>query len=80
MRGVWVAIVVGVVGCTSTPKREMRQPQAEEFVTPTDNLKEVPDLTRDQPLLVPKQNTPGLNTGQTPGVGGPMGPGGSARR
>ena len=37
MRGVWLILIaglVGAVGCTPTPKREMRQPTKEELVGP----------------------------------------------
>jgi hypothetical protein len=81
MRGVWLAIAIGViagVGCTSTPKRQMRQPAEEEFVSPTDNYKDPPDYSRDQPVLVPKSTTPGLNTPQVPGMGAPTGAGAGA--
>jgi hypothetical protein len=78
MRGVWLAIVIaliGSVGCTTTPKREMKQPHDEELVTPPEGTYGTPvDYTRDQPVLQPKPNAPGLNTGG-PGMGGPGGPG-----
>jgi hypothetical protein len=78
MKGVWLILVVGAIGCTSTPKREMRQPTAEEFSTPPSNMYTQP-LTppRDQQLLTPKSTAPGLNTGMGgpamggPGMGGP---------
>lgn len=87
MRGVWLVIAVGLVGCTNTPKREMRQPTQEELVSPAAGYDVPPDYTRDQPLLQPKQSTPGLNTPGMPGMGGPggmgagpgMGPGGMRR-
>lgn len=77
MRGVWLVIALGVAGCTTTPKREMRQPVQEELVSPSAGYEVPPDYTRDQPLLQPKQPGPGLNTGAgAPGLGagGPGGP------
>ncbi|HEX3147402.1 MAG TPA: hypothetical protein VHR66_04920 [Gemmataceae bacterium] len=88
MRAVWVALVIGALattGCISKPKREMRQnPKQEELVGPPDGTYLTPrEADRDQPILQPKTNTPGLNTGmQTPGAS-PSGPGmspGSTRR
>ena len=80
MRGVWLVIagsLIGAVGCTPTPKREMRPPVKEELVSPTEGYKDPPDYTRDQPALQPKQTGPGLGpTGGAPGLGGPTGPGG----
>jgi hypothetical protein len=80
MRGVWLGIAIGCVaaiGCTNTPKREMRQPQVEELTSPPQGTYlDPPDYTKDQPLLVPKNNTPGLNTPGMPGTGGPTGAGG----
>ena len=62
MRGVWLILVaglVGAVGCTSTPKREMRQPTKEELVAPPEgSYVNPPDYTRDQPGLQPKQAGP----------------------
>ena len=78
MRGVWIAIVVGLAGvagcCTNTPKREMRQHVGEEFPTiPAGEYLTPRQADRTEPILVPKGNSPGLNT---PGLGGPGGPGG----
>jgi len=82
MRGVWVALVVGVVaavGCTNTPKREMRQnPHQEELVGPADGTYLEPRAAdRDQPILQPKAGMTGLNSGAgMPTPGGPsQGPG-----
>jgi hypothetical protein len=82
MRGVWLILIaglVGAVGCTPTPKREMRQPTKEELVGPPEGAYVTPpDYTRDQGGLQPKQAGPGLNTGAAmPGLGGPAGPGGT---
>jgi hypothetical protein len=78
MRGVWLVVAVGLVasvGCTSTPKRELRQPIKEELVGPgPGEYTNPPDYTRDQPLLTPKQSATGLNS--MPGLGGPAGQGG----
>lgn len=78
MRGVWLVVALGIlgtVGCTSTPKREMRQPTKEEFVGPNPGeYVNPPDYTRDQPVLTPKQAATGLNS--MPGIGGANGPGG----
>src|SRR5689334_10351374 len=80
MRGVWLVVALGLVGCTQAPKREMRQPTQEQLISPTEGMYlNPPDVSRDQPLLQPKQNGPGLNTGAgMPGLGGPGGPGGPA--
>lgn len=89
MKGVWLATAfgaLGLVGCNTTPKREMRPPVTEELVAPPANLYNTPpDVPRDQPVLTPKSNGPGLNPGTgMSGMGGPqMGPGaapGGARR
>ena len=82
MRGVWLILAAGVIGaagCTNTPKREMRQVTSEELVGPPPGTYLEPRAAdRDQPILQPKQNTPGLNTGGgMPGLGGPTGPGSS---
>ena len=78
MRGVWLVVAFGLVasvGCTSTPKRELRQPIREELVGPGPNeYTTPPDYTRDQPVLTPKPTTTGLNS--MPGLGGPTGTGG----
>lgn len=79
MKGVCLMLALGLVatvGCSSTPKREMRQPMPEELMSPGPNEYLAPaDFTRGQPVLQPKQATPGLNTGGMPGTGGPPGPG-----
>ena len=80
MKGVRIIIALGLlgaIGCTSTPKREMRQPVKEELTSPPEGqYLNPPDYTSDQPTLVPKANTPGLNTNGMPGAGGPGAPGG----
>ena len=75
MRGVWLVLVAGLVGCTPTPKREMRTVSPEEFTTPPPNMYLTPpDLPRDKPLLTPK--SPGPGVGAPPAIGGPGGMGG----
>jgi hypothetical protein len=70
MRGVWLVIAVGLAGCTSAPKRELRQPVNEELATPPAHMYLTPpDVPRDKPLLTPKGPPPNLNT--APAVGGP---------
>jgi hypothetical protein len=83
MRGVWLLAAFGLlsaIGCTHSPKREMRPATAsEELVTPPAGTYDAPrEVPRDQPVLMPKTSgPPGLNTG-VPGAGGPqMGPGGA---
>ena len=77
MRGVWMvlAAVLGSVGCTSTPKRQMRQPTAEEFAIPPATMYNTPpDIPRDGPLLMPKTGTPGSGPAiPGPSMGGPGG-------
>jgi hypothetical protein len=88
MRRAWLIVAAGMIaaiGCTNTPKREMKQVTSEELVGPPPGTYTEPRVAdRDQPILQPKQNTPGLNTGgPMPGLGGPSGPGmspGTARR
>jgi hypothetical protein len=90
MRGIWTALVVGVIaaaGCTSGPKREMRQnPQHEELVGPPNGTYLEPRAAdRDQPILQPKNGAPVMNTsGGMPSPSGPSsGPGmtpGASRR
>ena len=89
MKSVWLIAAVGalgLVGCNTTPKREMRPPASEELVSPPPNTyANPPDVPRDQPLLTPKSNGPGVNPGAgMSGMGSPqMGPGaapGGARR
>jgi len=76
MRGVWLVIALGLVGCTPTPKREMRQPIVEELRSPPEGTYTTPpEATRDQPILQPKPGGPGAGPGMTPGAGGPGGPG-----
>lgn len=76
MRGVWLVIALGLVGCTSTPKRQMRQPMPEELVSPpAGTYTTPPEANRDQPILQPKQSGPGAGMG--PGSGSPAGPGAS---
>jgi hypothetical protein len=79
MRGVWLIVSAGLIaalGCTNTPKREMRQSLGEEFPTiPAGAYTEPRAADRDQPILQPKANTPSLNTGGVPGLGGPGGSG-----
>ena len=80
MRGVWLIVAAGLiaaVGCTNTPKREMRQVTSEELVGPPPGTYMEPRAAdRDQPILTPKQPTPGLNAaGAIPGLGGAGGPG-----
>ncbi|MBO0699270.1 MAG: hypothetical protein J2P46_12815 [Zavarzinella sp.] len=77
MKGVWLVLLAGAlasVGCKSTPKREMRQPAAEEFAIPPSNMYTTPpDVPRDQPVLTPK-NSGGPGAGPAmpgPTVGGP---------
>jgi hypothetical protein len=88
MRGLWVTLIIGVVaavGCTSTPKREMRQnPNQEELVGPPDGTYMEPRAAdRDQPILQPKAGM-GMNPGSMQTPGGPAtAPGmtpGAARR
>jgi len=90
MKAVWLTVaagMIGLAGCASTPKREMRPPAAEEFATPPANMYNTPpDVPRDQPLLVPKSNTPSLNSGPggmggmpNPGMGPSASPGGIRR-
>ena len=81
MRAVWLVVAFGLiasVGCTSTPKRELRQPTREELVGPNQGqYMDPPDFTRDQPILTPKNSATGLAA--MPGLGGPTsmgGPGG----
>jgi len=83
MRGVWLVVataLIGGLGCTNTPKREMRQVTSEELVSPPPGTFMEPRAAdRDQPILQPKQNTPGMNTGAgMPGLGGPSGGMGSS--
>jgi len=89
MKSVWLIAAVaalGLAGCHTKPKREMRPPVTEELVAPPPNTYNTPpDVKRDEPLLTPKSNGAGLNPGTgMSGVGGPqMGPGaapGGARR
>jgi len=78
MRGFWLVIALGLVGCTPTPKREMRQPITEELRSPPEGTYLTPpDVAHDQPALQPKQTGPGGPGGMGPGLGGPGGPGGS---
>ena len=94
MKGVWLVLaagVLGALGCTSTPKRDLRQPAAEEFSSPPPDTYTQPFTPpRQDQLLVPKTTTPNLNSlggpmSGGPGMGGPgagpmMGaPGGSRR-
>jgi len=90
MRGAWILFVATAfvaAGCQSTPKREMRQPTAEEFAIPPSNTYTTPpDIPRDKQLLMPKSPAgggPGPNTPGLSGVGNPssnMGaPGGMPR-
>jgi hypothetical protein len=75
MRGVWLVIAIGLVGCTPTPKREMRQPITEELRSPPEGTYLTPpDVTRDEPALQPKQTGPGGGPGMG-GMGAPGGPG-----
>ena len=88
MKSVWLIAAIGafgLVGCSTTPKREMRPPATEELVAPPPNTyTNPPDVPRDQPLLAPKSNGAGVNGAGMSGMGGPqMGPGaapGGARR
>jgi hypothetical protein len=80
MKRVWLLLVAGLMGCTTTPKREMRATNPQEFTTPPPHMYLTPpDLPRDKPLLTPKNPGPGFNTPPSvggPGMGGPsFGPG-----
>jgi|GEM_PF-6388611 len=80
MKAIWLTVaagVVGLTGCASTPKRQMRQPTEEEFATPPAHMYTAPpDIPRDQPLLTPKTNTPAFNSAPgTMGMSGPTSPG-----
>ena len=80
MRGVWLVVALGLVGCSQAPKREMRQPMVEELRSPPEGTYTTPpEATRDQPVLQPKATGPGMGPGgMTPGMGGPGGPGASS--
>ncbi len=76
MKHVWLVTALGVaalVGCNTTPKREMRPPVTEEFSTPPARLNDPPDYSRDTPALTPKVGGPPMMPG--PGIGSPSGPG-----
>jgi len=87
MRGAWFLLIATVflaAGCKNSPKREMRQPTAEEFSTPPPNTyTAAPDIQRESPLLTPKSlggggpgpNSPGISGAGNPGsnIGGPGG-------
>jgi hypothetical protein len=76
VKHVWLIVALGtaaLVGCNSTPKREMRPAVTEEFSTPPDRLNNPPDAQRDSPALTPKATSPGMMPG--PGIGSPSGPG-----
>ena len=87
MRGAWFLLMASAflaAGCKNSPKREMRQPTAEEFAIPPSNTYTTPpDLPRESPLLTPKSPIGGGNTPGVSGVGNPssnMGaPGGRPR-
>lgn len=90
MRGAWFLLIASTIlaaGCKNSPKREMRQPTAEEFAIPPSNTYTTPpDLPRETPLLTPKSpigGGPGANTPGVSGVGNPSsnmgGPGGRPR-
>jgi hypothetical protein len=90
VRLVLLAGVLGALGCTSTPKRDLRQPTAEEFPTLPPNAYNQPFTPpRQEQLLTPKATAPNLNSMggpmSGPGMGGPgggpmMGAPGGARR
>jgi hypothetical protein len=65
MKGFWLAIVACTcaLGCAGKPKREMKQPTAEEFAIPPANqyLTQRDDLPRED-QLVPRISGPSLNT------------------
>jgi hypothetical protein len=77
MKGLWIIVAAGIIasaGCTTSPKRPMRTSIGEEFPEiPAGQYTTTRDLPRDQPLLAPKSNMPGLNAGS--GMGGLRGPG-----
>ena len=66
MKKAWIVVsaaVIALVGCGTTPKRQMRFQQGEEMpVIPPNLYTNTPELPRDQPLLTPKSNTPNFNS------------------
>lgn len=65
-------ISLAFTGClTSKPDRTMRQPKIEEFAVPPPKYDQPVDLPRNEPILTPRQNTPGLNTNTPMLPGGP---------
>jgi len=82
MMKAWIVVsvaTIALVGCGTTPKRQMRMEHGEEIPTIPPNLyTSTPDVPRDQPLLTPKTNTPNFNASApgrpslpTPTPGGP---------
>lgn len=74
MRGCWLTLallVFGLVGCNTTPKREMKQEQVEEFSIPPAKYDAPPDYPRDDKPFTIKQSGGPMNMG---GVGQPNGP------
>lgn len=72
---------IGLVGCNSTPKREMRPPVTEEFNLPPEKYNNPPEVPRDTPLIAPKTASPGMGPQGLPTPGfGPGNAQGGARR
>ncbi|WP_020468209.1 hypothetical protein [Zavarzinella formosa] len=82
MKGCWLALVtmiLGLAGCTSTPKREMKQTQVEEFSIPPAKYDNPPEYPKDDRGFAPKISGQPFNmsgVGQGGGSGGPGGSGG----
>ena len=80
MKGCWLAlttVILGLTGCAGTPKREMQQPQAEEFSIPPAKYDTPTDYPRNEQGFMPKGpgqpfNTSGVGQGSAPNLpGGP---------
>lgn len=86
MKGCWLALaagIIGLTGCTGTPKREMRQEAVEEFSAPPPRLDRPPDYAGESRLLTPKTPMPfNMNGVSQPGSAGVPGgsPAGSGMR
>jgi hypothetical protein len=84
MKGCWLTfatVIIGLTGCASTPNREMKQAQVEEFSIPPAKYDAPPDYPRDDRGFMPKSggmpmNMGGVGQGGTPGL--PGGPGGGS--
>ena len=90
MKGCWLTIatlIIGLTGCSNTPKREMQQEQVQDFSIPPAKYDAPPEYPRDDKGLQIKQsgqpfNMSGVGQGSGPNMpGGPSsGMGGSPRR